>query len=68
MNKKFNMIVAIIGSITILTIGALLFNQMYNNHRANQLIIEKCFDNFDNEGEVKIKKDGFWSPVACEKK
>ncbi|OEH91046.1 hypothetical protein [Bacillus solimangrovi] len=66
--KKLNMIIAILGSVTILTIGGLVFNQMYKNHQANKLIIEKCFDNFDIEGEVVIKKDGFWSPVACEKK
>ena len=62
------MIIAIVGSVAILTIGGLVFNQMYKNHQANQLIIEKCFDNFDEVGEVVIKKDGFWSPVSCEKK
>ncbi|WP_043933269.1 hypothetical protein [Bacillus sp. EB01] len=69
MNKnKLNMIIAILGSVTILTIGGLVFNQIYKNHQANELIIEKCFDNFDKEGEVVIKKDGFWSPVTCGKK
>lgn len=69
MNKNnLNMIIAILGSVAILTIGGLVFNQMHKNYQANQLIIEKCFDNFDKEGEVVIKKDGFWSPVACEKK
>ncbi|WP_053362451.1 hypothetical protein [Bacillus sp. FJAT-27251] len=69
MNKnKLNMIIAILGSVTILTIGGLLFNQIYKNHQANELIIENCFDNFEIEGEVVIKKDGFWSPVTCEKK
>lgn len=62
------MILAILGSIAILTIGGLVFNLIYKNHQANELIIEKCFDNFDKDGEVVIKKDGFWSPVACEKK
>lgn len=69
MNKnKLNMIIAIVGSVAILTIGGLVFNQMNKNYQANQLIIEKCFDNFDKEGAVVIKKDGFWSPVTCEKK
>ena len=69
LNKnKLNMIIAIVGSVAILMIGGLVFNQMYKNHQANQLIIEKCFDNFDEVGEVVIKKDGFWSPVSCEKK
>ena len=62
------MILAIVGSVAILTIGGLVFNQMHKNHQANQLIIEKCFNNFDKEGDVKIKKDGFGSPVVCEKK
>ena len=69
MNKnKLNLIIVIVGSLAILTIGGLVFNQMHKNYQANQLIIEKCFDNFDKEGEVVIKKDGFWSPVTCEKK
>lgn len=53
------MIIAIFGSIFILTIGGLLFNQIYKNHQANELIIEKCFENFDKVEEVVIKKDGF---------
>lgn len=69
MNKnKLNIIIAIVGSLVILTIGGLAFNQMHKNHQANQLIIEECFDNFDKEGRVVIEKDGFWSPVTCEKK
>lgn len=62
------MIIAIVGSVAILTIGGLVFNQIYKKHQANQLIIEKCFENFDQNGEVVVKKDGFWSPVSCEKK
>lgn len=69
MNKnKFNMAIAIVGSILILTVGGVLFNQIYKNHQANELIIEKCFENFDKVDEVVIKKDGFWSPVICVKK
>ena len=69
MNKnKLNIILATVIGVAILTIGGLVFNQMYKNHQANQLIIEKCFDNFDEVGEVVVKKDGFWSPVSCEKK
>ncbi|WP_409271324.1 hypothetical protein V1499_17990 [Neobacillus sp. SCS-31] len=60
--------IAIVGSVAILTLGGLAVNQMHKNYQANQLIIEKCFDNFDTVGEVVIKKDGFWSPVICEKK
>ena len=66
--NKLNMIIAIVGSLAILTIGGLVLNQMHKNYQANQLIIERCFDHFEKEGGVVIKKDGFWSPVTCEKK
>jgi len=66
--NKINWIIAIVGSILILTFGGLLFNQIHKNHQANKLIIDKCFENFDKVEEVVIKKDGFWSPVICEKK
>ena len=62
------MVIAIIGSLAILTIGGLVFNQIHQNHQANKLIIDMCFENFDKVEEVVIKKDGFWSPVTCEKK
>jgi len=62
------MVIAIIGSLAILTIGGLVFNQIHKNHQANKLIIDMCFENFDKVEEVVIKKDGFWSPVTCEKK
>lgn len=69
MNKnKLNLAIALVGSILILTIGGITFNQIFKNHQANELIIEKCFANFDQMEEVVIKKDGFWSPVICEKK
>lgn len=69
LNKNtITIIIALVGSVVILTVGGLVFNQMYKNHQANQLIIEKCFDKFDEVAEVVIKKDGFWSPVSCEKK
>ena len=67
-NNKLHRMIAIVGCAAIFTIGGLVFNQMHKNHQANQLIIENCFDNFDDVEEVVIKKDGFWSPVSCEKK
>ena len=67
MNNKLSKLIAIVGSILILTIGGITFNQIYKNHQANELIIEKCFENFDQVEDVVIKKDGFWSPVICEK-
>ena len=69
MNKNnLNMAIALVGSILILTIGGITINQIYKNHQANELIIEKCFENFHQVEEVVIKKEGFWSPVICEKK
>lgn len=65
LNKnKLNMIIAIVGSVFILMIGGLVSNQINKNYKANELIIEKCFENFDKVNEVVIKKDGFWSPVT----
>lgn len=68
MNKnKINLAIAIVGSILILSISGLLFNQIHKNHQANELIIEKCFENFDKAEKVLITKKDFWSPVTCEK-
>lgn len=66
--NKLNIILATVIGVAILTIAGLVFNQMYKNHQANQLLIDKYFDNFDEVGEVVVKKDGFWSTVSCEKK
>lgn len=35
--------ITIVGSLAILTIGGLVFNQIHKNYQANELIIEKCF-------------------------
>ena len=64
--NKLNTVILIVGSLAILMIGALVFNQIHKNYQANELIIDKCFENFDKE-KVVVKKDGFWSPVTCEK-
>jgi hypothetical protein len=69
LNKnKLNTIIAIVGSVAILTIGGAVLNQIHKNHQATQLIIEKCFEHFDKVEKVVIKKDSFWSPVSCEKR
>ncbi|MER1985405.1 MAG: hypothetical protein ABS948_05875 [Solibacillus sp.] len=69
MNKnKLNLIIAIVGSGVILTIGGLLFNQIYKNYQANELIIEQCFENFDKVEKVVIQNNGSGSPITCEKK
>lgn len=68
MNKsKRNKMLAIVGSLAILTIGGFVLNQMVKNHQENQLIIERCFDNFEEAEKVVVKKDNFRSPVSCEK-
>lgn len=65
--NKLQMMITIVGSLSILTIGGLVFNQIHKNYQANELIIEKCFENFDKVEAVVVEKDGFWSPVTCEK-
>lgn len=67
-NNKPSVILVVVGSVFILTIGGFVFNQTYKTHQANERIIEQCFERFDKVGEVVIKKDGFLSPVICEKK
>ncbi|GGA60339.1 hypothetical protein [Ornithinibacillus halotolerans] len=67
-SKRLSLSIAIIVTIFILTVGVVLINQIHKNHQANQLIIEKCFENFDELTEVTVTKDGLWSPVKCEKK
>jgi len=65
--NKLNTIV-IIGIVAILIIGVMAIYLIVINHQENNLIIEKCFDHFDNTESVAIKKDSVWSPVTCEKK
>ena len=60
--------ITVVGSLAILTIGGLVFNQIHKNYQANELIIEKFFENFDKVEAVMVEKDGFWAPVTCEKK
>jgi hypothetical protein len=61
------MFAAIIISAIILAVGSVVIFQIGKNHQANEIIIDKCFENFDNEGKVVVKKNSFWSPVSCEK-
>jgi hypothetical protein len=65
--NKWQMMIAAIGSIAILTIGTVIIIQIGKNHQVNKQIIDKCFESFDKDRTVTIKKEGFWSPVACEK-
>ena len=64
--NKVSMIIAIIVSVTIITIGSVMIIQIVKNDQASKLVIEKCFDNFDSKGSVVVEKDNFWSPVTCE--
>ncbi|XQY90027.1 hypothetical protein ACNRWW_10740 [Metabacillus sp. HB246100] len=69
MNKNIRpTIFAFIGCIVILTIGGLVYNQMYKNYHANQAIIKECFEQFEGESKVMITKKDVWSPVICEVK
>ncbi|KAB2335934.1 hypothetical protein F7732_03640 [Bacillus mesophilum] len=67
MNKKRNLLIAIIGTIAIFTVAGILFTKIYQNHLKNEAIIEECFENFDEVGEVVLEKDSFLSEVSCEK-
>ncbi|WP_339184712.1 hypothetical protein [Oceanobacillus sp. FSL W7-1293] len=62
-----NIIFAIIVCTTIITVGSILAIQINNNHKANELIIEKCMENFHEEESVTLEKEGLWSPVVCKK-
>ena len=64
MNNKLQIWVAIIGSTFILTVGGIVFYQMYNKHLLNEQIIEDCFK-YLNQEEVVIVKEGFTSTVRC---
>lgn len=65
--ETLNIIFAIIVCTTIITIGSILAIQINNNHKANELIIEKCMENFHEEESVTLEKEGLWSPVVCKK-
>ncbi|MFS0824687.1 hypothetical protein [Bacillus sp. 1P02SD] len=68
MNKnKLKMFAAIIISVIIIAVGSVAIFQIGKNHQVNKIIIDKCFENFNKEGKVVVKKDSFWSPVSCEK-
>lgn len=54
------MIIAIAGSAAILIIGGLVFSLIHKNHQTNELMIDKCFEDFGEESEIVINKDGFW--------
>ncbi|ETI65891.1 hypothetical protein BAVI_25329 [Neobacillus vireti LMG 21834] len=66
MNKnKINLLIAIMVTITILTVGGVRITQIKNNYQANKLILESCVD---NGGTAVIGQKHFWSltSAACE--
>lgn len=68
MNKsKLNLMIAILGSLTILMVSGLVFNQIHNYYQTNQLIIDQCFEEYDTVEKVVVKQGGLLSPVSCEK-
>lgn len=69
MNKnKVARITAIISCAAIITLGGFMFNKLHNGHQTNQLIIDQCFDTFEEVEVIALKKDDFLSPIICEKK
>ena len=64
-NKKTLYIM--MSTLLIFIIGGLLFYKLYTNYQNNQSIIQKCFDKFDQSQNIVIQKNGFWSPVKCQK-
>ena len=67
MNKKRLNWIALIVCVLILTVGTVVFVQITKNHQANEQIIKECFEKFTTDSAVVVKKEGFWSPVSCEK-
>lgn len=65
--NKLHTIIAITVTVIIVTIGSVMIVQIGKNHQANERIIDQCFEHFEKEGQVVVKKEGFWSPVSCEK-
>ncbi|MEK4563163.1 hypothetical protein MKX54_00440 [Alkalihalobacillus sp. FSL R5-0424] len=62
-----NWAILIIGASVILITTVLVFIQMSRNHQENMRIIDECFERFDEGNGVVVQKEGFWSPVTCEK-
>ncbi|WP_169803138.1 hypothetical protein [Neobacillus novalis] len=59
------MVVAIMVTITILTVGVIRITQIKNNYQANKLTLESCVD---NGGTAVVGQKYFWSltSAACE--
>lgn len=66
LNKnKISLLVAIMVTITILTVGGVRITQIKSNYQANKLILEACVD---NGGTALVGQKHFWSltAAACE--
>ncbi|MBD7908426.1 hypothetical protein [Sporosarcina gallistercoris] len=64
---KPKLLIAVLSCVIIVAIGTGIIEQMNKNHQANERIIEKCFENFDEQAKVAVVKESFWSSVTCEK-
>lgn len=51
----------------ILTVGSISFVKIVESHRANEQIIETCFEQFAEDGNVVVVKGSIWSGVSCVK-
>lgn len=65
--NKLKVAVATVGSMLILGYATLQFVELSNIHKANQQIIEECFQSWADESTLKITKAGVGELVPCEK-
>ena len=65
--KNRNWTILIVGGSIIIIGTILILVQISRNHQENMNIINECFDRFDEGNGVVVQKEGFWSPVTCEK-
>lgn len=63
MKKRFLSIFLTVG---IIVVSTMVFVKMTKNHQANQLIIDECFENVNENATMVVVKGNFWSPVSCE--
>lgn len=64
---KPKLLIAIFSCLIIVIIGTAIIVQISKNHQANERIIDKCFESFDEQAKVIVVKESFWSAVTCEK-
>jgi len=65
--SKKKKVIAIFGSVGILTLGISLMIIIKYQYHTNQLIIADCFENYGNQTTVTIKKHVIGSAVTCKR-